>query len=108
MRKINYFILGAIGWLLWQPNAYASWVNAKVIKIDNDNDSLLVQRLDDRGTEVSDPIEVVVSHDTKFETGSSVKDLQEGAQIKINLQQDDKAGTWKADAVDLNHLIIGQ
>ena len=108
MKKIFYLTI--VSFLTLQTMAYAEWIKGTVLGIDEQNKKILIKRSNEMQDynknlppQVLDRLDLKVSDNADFKNMSSLKDLEPGQEVRVNIRQNPQnpeATVWEATSIE--------
>jgi hypothetical protein len=101
MKRIVTSLFVAL--VLFQASAYAETVTGTVKNVSAADMKLTIARNDDNN-DLPQNLDLVVQTDAHLKNIVSLKDLQAGNEVKVNVKQNKDARIWEAKSVELINM----
>ena len=91
-----------------QDPASAEIMRGTVIAVKDDDRSFTFKRADPSNPSITEPFEIVVLPDTKFEKIGSLNELAPGDEVAVDLVQKKESKIWEAHSVRIFKMRLYQ
>ena len=98
--KKRYIYSLFLAFLFAQPNAYAETIRGMITDLDAAHDILIVRRTDP-SKEMEQQLNIKVKSDTKTKNVASLKELQVGHEVKMDVKEDKMTGIYEAKSIEV-------
>ncbi len=101
MKKTLLLLAASI--FLVQPSVYAASIQGIIQHVDNTGRMLSIQRTDSGNQDIPKQLEVKILSDAKFKNASSLDDLKNGQEVKLDVKNNQAAGYWDAKSIEVTN-----